>query len=134
MTALTAAETAAARRLIELALAEDLDAAGDRTSQATIPADLPGRAAFVARAARAVAAARATAPDLPVEVEVDTAEQFEAALACRPDVILLDNMPPDLMRQCVARRDAAGLSVLLEASGGVNLQTIGPIAATGVDR
>src|SRR5438067_6248658 len=55
MSALTPAETAAARRLVELALAEDLDQAGDRTSQATIPADLPGRASFVARAAGVVA-------------------------------------------------------------------------------
>src|SRR5437764_3285 len=134
MAALTPAETAAARRLIDLALAEDLGAAGDRTSQATIPPDLPGRAAFVARAPgvvpdairRAVDAARASAPGLPVEVEVDTPEQFEAALACRPDIILLDNLPPDVMRQCVARRDAAGPGVLLEASGGVSLETIGP--------
>src|SRR3954470_12775803 len=83
---------------------------------------------------RAVAAARQHAPGLPVEVEVDTWEQFEAALACRPDIVLLDNMPPDLMRRCVERRNAVAAGVLLEASGGVNLQTIGPIAATGVDR
>src|SRR5581483_6255820 len=76
----------------------------------------------------------AHAPGVPVEVEVDTWEQLEAALACRPDIVLLDNMPPDLMRRCVERRDAAAPGVLLEASGGVNLQTIGAIAATGVDR
>jgi nicotinate-nucleotide pyrophosphorylase (carboxylating) len=265
---LTPTETAAARQLIALALAEDLGTAGDLTSQATIPADTPGRAALVARAAgvvaglpvaalvleavdphvvftplvadgtavtpgtrlataagpvrsilaaertalnflqrlsgvatltrryvdvtggrgqildtrkttpgwrllekyavrqggghnhriglsdgilvkdnhlaalgggpdairRAVDAARRDAPGLPVEVEVDTGEQFEAALACRPDIILLDNMPPDLMRRCVARRDAAGRGVQLEASGGVNLTTVAAIAATGVDR
>ncbi len=271
---LTAAEAAAARRLIDLALAEDLDTAGDVTSAATIPAAAPGRAAVVARAAgvvaglpvaglvcaavdpglafapavadgtavppatvlatvagpmrsvltaermalnflqrlsgvatltrryvdqvaprdsrgakcqvldtrkttpgwrllekyavrmggghnhrvglydgvlikdnhlaalgggpaavpRAVAAAREQAPGLPVEVEVDTWEQFEAALACGPDIVLLDNMPPELMRRCVERRDAVAPGVLLEASGGVNLQTVGAIAATGVDR
>jgi nicotinate-nucleotide pyrophosphorylase (carboxylating) len=267
MTTLTSAETTSARRLIELALAEDLDGAGDRTSQATIPADLPGRAAFVARVGgvvaglpvvalvleavdrtmrfepfvadgaavapgervatlagpmrsiltaertalnflqrlsgvasltrryvdaaggrarvldtrkttpgwrllekyavrqggghnhrmglfdgllikdnhlaalggggdairRAVDATRAHAPGLPVEVEVDTVEQFEAALACRPDIILLDNMQPDLMRHCVEVRDRGSHGVRLEASGGVNLQTIAAIAATGVD-
>ena len=265
---LTAAETTAARRLIDLALAEDLGPTGDVTSRATISADTPGRAAVVARAAgvvaglpvaelvcqavdpalafapavadgtavrpgtelatlagpmrsvltaertalnflqrlsgvatltrryvaaagggaqvldtrkttpgwrllekyavrtggghnhrvglydgvlikdnhlaalgggpaavpRAVAAARAHAPGLPVEVEVDTWEQFEAALGCRPDIVLLDNMPPDLLRRCAARRAAVAPGVLLEASGGVNLQTIGAIAATGVDR
>ena len=83
---------------------------------------------------RAVAAARAHAPGLPVEVEVDTWEQFEAALACRPDIVLLDNMPPDLLRRCAERRTAVAPGVMLEASGGVNLQTIGAIAATGVDR
>src|SRR5206468_4432000 len=82
---------------------------------------------------RAVAAARAHAPGLPVEVEVDTAEQFDAALACRPDIILLDNMPRELMRHCVEFRDATAPGVQLEASGGVNLQTIAAIAATGVD-
>jgi nicotinate-nucleotide pyrophosphorylase (carboxylating) len=265
---LTAAETAATRRLFDLALAEDLDTAGDVTSLATIPADTPGRATIVARAAgviaglpiaeivcaavdpslmftagtadgavaqpgaelatltgpmrsiltaertvlnflqrlsgvatltrryveaagghaqvldtrkttpgwrllekygvrmggghnhrvglydgvlikdnhlwalgggaaavpKAVAAARHHAPGLPVEVEVETWEQFEAALACRPDIILLDNMPPEMLRRCVARRNEIAPGVLLEASGGVNLQTIGPIAATGVDR
>jgi nicotinate-nucleotide pyrophosphorylase (carboxylating) len=268
MNPLTPAETAAAGRLIALALAEDLDTAGDVTSQATIPADAPGRAAVVARAAgvvaglpvaglvcaavdpaltcmplvadgtavtpgtrvatmagpmrsvltaertalnflqrlsgvatltrryadavggraqvldtrkttpgwrllekyavrmggghnhrvglydgvlikdnhlaalgggpaavrAAVAAARASTPGLPVEVEVETWDQFEAALDCRPDIVLLDNMPPEQLRRCVERRDAAAAGVQLEASGGVNLQTIGAIAATGVDR
>jgi nicotinate-nucleotide pyrophosphorylase (carboxylating) len=265
---LTADETAAARRLIELALAEDLDSAGDVTSLATIPADLSGRAVVIARAAgviaglpvaalvcaavdpaltftavvedgtpvepraelatmagpmrsiltvertalnflqrlsgvasltrryvdtvagksrvldtrkttpgwrllekyavrfggghnhrvglydgvlikdnhlaalgggpaavpRAVEAARRDAPGLPVEVEVETWEQFEAALSCRPDIVLLDNMPPDLMSRCVRRRDELAPGVLLEASGGVNLRSIAAFAATGVDR
>jgi nicotinate-nucleotide pyrophosphorylase (carboxylating) len=268
MSTLSPAEAAAARRLIDLALAEDLDDAGDVTSQAAIPADTPGQAAFVARAAgvvaglpvaalvleavdpqltftplvgdgtavtpgarlatatgpmrsiltaertalnflqrlsgvatlthryveaaggraqvldtrkttpgwrllekyavrqggghnhriglydgllikdnhlaalgggpgairAAIATARQLFPALPVEVEVDTPDQFEAVLACRPDIILLDNMPPDLLRRCVERRNAVAPGVRLEASGGVNLQTIGAIAATGVDR
>ncbi len=84
--------------------------------------------------ARAVAASRREAPGLPVEVEVDTAEQFEAALLTRPEFVLLDNMPPELLRRCAARRDEVAPTVKLEASGGVNLATIGDIAATGVDR
>jgi nicotinate-nucleotide pyrophosphorylase (carboxylating) len=51
----TAAELAACRKLVEMALEEDLDGAGDLTSQAVIPAELTGRAAFVARAAGVVA-------------------------------------------------------------------------------
>jgi nicotinate-nucleotide pyrophosphorylase (carboxylating) len=83
---------------------------------------------------KAVAAARRHAPGMPIEVEVETWEQFEAALACRPNIVLLDNMPSEMLRRCVARRNEVAPGVLLEASGGVNLQTIGPIAATGVDR
>jgi nicotinate-nucleotide pyrophosphorylase (carboxylating) len=83
---------------------------------------------------KAIAAARQHAPGLPVEVEVETWEQFEAALACRPDIVLLDNMPVEMLRRCAARRNEIARGVLLEASGGVNLQSIGAIAATGVDR
>ncbi len=71
---------------------------------------------------------------LPVEVEVDTLEQLEAALAVRADIVLLDNMTLDQLRVAVARRDAVAPGVLLEASGGVNLTTVRDIAATGVDR
>ncbi|MBA4064357.1 MAG: nicotinate-nucleotide diphosphorylase (carboxylating) [Isosphaera sp.] len=85
---------------------------------------------------RAVAAARAYPGNagLPVEVEVDTPEQLEHALAVRADIVLLDNMTPDQLRAAVARRDAVAPGVLLEASGGVNLATVAGIAATGVDR
>ncbi|MFL5329749.1 MAG: carboxylating nicotinate-nucleotide diphosphorylase [Gemmataceae bacterium] len=82
----------------------------------------------------AIAAARAHAPGLPIEVEVDSLEQFEAALAARPEIILLDNMNPDLLKQCVGRRDVVAKEVQLEASGGVNLETVVAIAATRVDR
>jgi nicotinate-nucleotide pyrophosphorylase (carboxylating) len=82
----------------------------------------------------AVAAARRDAPDLPVEVEVDSEAQFEVALACGPEFILLDNMPAATMARCVIRRDAVAPGVLLEASGGINLDTVGAIAAAGVDR
>jgi nicotinate-nucleotide pyrophosphorylase (carboxylating) len=71
---------------------------------------------------------------LPVEVEVDTLEQLEAALAAKADIVLLDNMTLDMMRAAVARRDAISPESKLEASGGVNLATVRDIAATGVDR
>src|SRR5262249_22892676 len=71
---------------------------------------------------------------VPIELEVDTLEQLDAALATGPDIVLLDNMPPGMLREAVRRRDAVAPKVLLEASGGVNLHTIRPIAETGVDR
>jgi nicotinate-nucleotide pyrophosphorylase (carboxylating) len=82
----------------------------------------------------AVAAARALSTALTVEIEVDSVELCEAALAAGPDFILLDNMPLKKLRQCVQRRDAVAPEVKLEASGGVNLDTIAGIAATGVER
>lgn len=69
-----------------------------------------------------------------VEVEVESLEQLSAVLPARPDVVLLDNMPPALLVQAVARRNAAAPYVLLEASGGVTLETVRAIAETGVDR
>ena len=71
---------------------------------------------------------------LPVEVEVDTLEQLEEALASKADIVLLDNMPLEMLRVAVQRRDAIALETKLEASGGVSLATVRAIAATGVDR
>jgi nicotinate-nucleotide pyrophosphorylase (carboxylating) len=84
----------------------------------------------------------ASQPDLSpqtiVEIEVDSLEQLRDALPAAPDIVLLDNMSTDLLRQAVAMRDAATTegtsSVQLEASGGVTLQTLRAIAETGVDR
>jgi nicotinate-nucleotide pyrophosphorylase (carboxylating) len=68
------------------------------------------------------------------EVEVDTLEQLVQVLPANPDLVLLDNMEPGTLRQAVARRDAMNPAVELEASGGVNLNTIRAIAESGVDR
>jgi nicotinate-nucleotide pyrophosphorylase (carboxylating) len=65
-----------------------------------------------------------------VEVEVDSLDQLEEALAEAPDVIMLDNFSLDDLREAVRR--TAG-RVVLEASGGVNLETVRAIAETGVD-
>ncbi|WP_425088353.1 carboxylating nicotinate-nucleotide diphosphorylase [Stappia sp.] len=79
----------------------------------------------------AIEAARAFAGHLvKIEVEVDTLAQLEEALAARPDVVMLDNMAPDTLRKAVAMADGA---VTLEASGGVNLDSVAAIAETGVD-
>jgi nicotinate-nucleotide pyrophosphorylase (carboxylating) len=70
----------------------------------------------------------------PIEIEVDDLDQLDAALACRPAIVLLDNMSVDTMREAVRRRNEKAPEVLLEASGGVNLTTIRAIAETGVER
>ncbi len=78
----------------------------------------------------AVAAARAKYPDLKIEVEVDTIDQLKEALTTKPDWVLLDNMPPPVLRECVAL--CKGICKT-EASGGINLNTIYDVAQTGVD-
>ncbi len=80
--------------------------------------------------APAVRLARQAATGLPVQVEVDRLDQIEEALDAGADRLLLDNMDPATLRGAVAI--VAG-RVPLEASGGVNLETIGAIARTGID-
>ena len=90
-------------------------------------AEVIGPAAMRARAAGAAF----------IEVEVDTLEQLAALLtlpAGTVEYVLLDNMPPEVLRQAVAMRDAAGSAVELEASGGITLDTARAIAETGVER
>ncbi len=78
----------------------------------------------------AVAAARGKYPELKIEVEVDTVAQLKEALETKPDWVLLDNMPPKVLRECVALCKGICRS---EASGGINLGTIYDVAQTGVD-
>ena len=72
-----------------------------------------------------------------VEVEADSLEQLTILLAVEPgliDIILLDNIPPAALRDAVALRDQHNPDLALEASGGITLDTIGAVAATGVER
>ena len=78
----------------------------------------------------AVRLAKAARTGLQVQVEVDRIDQIEEALGAGADRLLLDNMPAETLREAVAV--VAG-RVPLEASGGVNLETIAGIAASGVD-
>lgn len=83
----------------------------------------------------AVASARRDAPFADfIEVEVDTLEQFDKALASKADIILLDNLGPEALAEAVRRRDVSGSSAKLEASGGITLETVGAKARAGVDR
>lgn len=79
-------------------------------------------------------ARRSVPPGVTVEVEVDRLEQLRAVLPIGPDIVLLDNMGLDSLRQAVQLRDSLAPQVQLEASGGVTLATVADIARTGVDR
>jgi nicotinate-nucleotide pyrophosphorylase (carboxylating) len=81
----------------------------------------------------AITAARRVAPKLPVEVEVESLEEFAEALAARPDIILVDEFTQADMRKAVALNRADARPVKIEASGSVSLDTVRAIAATGVD-
>jgi nicotinate-nucleotide pyrophosphorylase (carboxylating) len=78
----------------------------------------------------AVRAARTRFPSLPLEVEARSTAELDRALAAKPDLILLDNMTLVEIAAAVAR--VAG-RVPLEASGGITLDTLAAVAATGVD-
>lgn len=81
--------------------------------------------------AEAVRRARTYIPHtLKIEVETETVEQVREALAAGADIIMLDNMDCPTMRSCV---ELIAGEALVEASGGVNLDTVQAIAATGVD-
>jgi len=69
-----------------------------------------------------------------IEVEVDTLEQLSSVLSACPDIVLLDNMPPAILREAVRLRNTRAPQVQLEASGGIDLHRIREIAETGVER
>jgi nicotinate-nucleotide pyrophosphorylase (carboxylating) len=83
--------------------------------------------------AAAVAGARAQAPGLMVEVETETLAEFDQALAAGPDLIMLDEYAPAALAEAVRRNRAAARPVALEVSGGVTLEDLPALAATGVD-
>jgi nicotinate-nucleotide pyrophosphorylase (carboxylating) len=84
--------------------------------------------------AEAVTKARATWPARTIHVEADSLEKVAEALAAGADAILLDNLGVDGVRAAVELANAhAGRRPLLEASGGITLDTIGAYATTGVD-
>ncbi|QDU71297.1 carboxylating nicotinate-nucleotide diphosphorylase [Mucisphaera calidilacus] len=79
--------------------------------------------------------ARSAFPDLMFfEIEIDRLAQLPPVLEARPDIVLLDNMAPDTLREAVALRDRLAPDVRLEASGGITEQTLRSVAETGVDR
>lgn len=72
--------------------------------------------------------------EMMVEVEVDSLAQLREVLPAGPDIVLLDNMPPALLREAVAIRNELAPQIELEASGGITLESIRSVAETGVER
>ena len=82
----------------------------------------------------AVTAARKQIPHtMKIEVEAESMKQAEEAVSCGADIIMLDNMSPENMKEAVAYIKQAAPHVIVEASGGVTLSTIYAIAQSGVD-
>ena len=82
---------------------------------------------------KALEAVRAAAPDLPVEVEVDSLEQLDEVLALKPQLVLLDNFEPWATQAAVQRRNSTSPETKLESSGGLSLEMAEDYARTGVD-
>jgi len=83
--------------------------------------------------ARAVAAAKSSGTKVPVEVEVESLDELEQAIAAGADIALLDDFALEDLAEAVTLNRSAPRSLKLEASGGVTLESIRRIAETGVD-
>lgn len=81
----------------------------------------------------ALTAVRAAAPDLPVEVEVDSLEQLDEVLALAPQLVLLDNFELWATQMAVSRRSNRSPQTKLESSGGLTIDQAADYARTGVD-
>lgn len=83
---------------------------------------------------KAVTTAKVLYPEKPVEIEVESLEEFEIAAAAKADIIMLDNFTlTDLKTAVALNKEKYDAYSKLEASGGVNNKTLRPIAETGVD-
>jgi nicotinate-nucleotide pyrophosphorylase (carboxylating) len=84
--------------------------------------------------ARAIYAARTSQPDMPLEIECRNMDEVAYALGAGADRLLLDNMDPEQLREAVKlRNEQGGDTPMLEASGGVSLETVRTIAESGID-
>ncbi|TBR19397.1 carboxylating nicotinate-nucleotide diphosphorylase [bacterium] len=84
--------------------------------------------------AKRIAAFRRRHPRVPVQVEADSLDQLRLALNLKPELVLLDNMGPALLRKAIALARREAPRVGLEVSGGVDLATIRALAKLGPDR
>lgn len=70
---------------------------------------------------------------MTIEIETESLDQLKQALQHKADIIMLDNMPLEIMRQAVQMIRQQNGQVKIEASGNITLETIRPVAKTGVD-
>lgn len=83
---------------------------------------------------KAIASVRATMPyPLSIEVETENLDEVSQAVAHGADIIMLDNMSPELMREAIALIRGENPRIKIEASGNITLETIRAVAETGVD-
>lgn len=83
---------------------------------------------------QAILSARDAIPHtMKIEVEVENEQQLEEAIKSKADIIMLDNMKPDRMKEAVKRVKRELPHVIVEASGSISLETIKQVAETGVD-
>jgi len=124
--------------LFDAILIKDNHLALGRSEQgaaAYTPAEAVRKArAFLAQQSAGEAPRGAPDAEMLVEIEVDSLDQLRAVLPEKPDLVLLDNMPPDVLREAVRIRDSGGYASELEASGGISLATVRAVAETGVER
>ena len=90
-------------------------------------------AAMAGGVGTAVQRAREERPDLPVEVECRNLEEVREGLESAADRLLLDNMAPADLQEAVAAARTVGDAPELEASGGITLENVAQVAASGVD-
>jgi nicotinate-nucleotide pyrophosphorylase (carboxylating) len=90
-------------------------------------------AALAGGVGEAVRRAREAHPDLPIEVECRNLDEVRQGAVAGADRLLLDNMSPDELREAVAAAQGSNGNPELEASGGITLENVAEVAATGVD-
>ena len=79
-------------------------------------------------------AKRTVQKSMPVGIEIKNLKELEEALKTKADYILLDNMKPEMVKQCLQLRAQAGKKIPFEVSGGINLDNVRSYAELGVER
>ncbi len=104
-----------------------------RTDLSDMPLVKENHIAAAGSVTAAIEAARKQHEGLPVEIEVESGDELLEALTAGADRLLLDNFPLNDLRRAVTLTRETAPRTLLEASGGIELATVGQVAETGVD-
>ena len=108
---------------------------GELTTPRTVPSAAEGRLASRENVILEMVnmARKKVQKNIKVEIEVQNLEEFKQAIKAKPDIIMLDNMKLEEIKEAVNFRDKSGIKVFIEASGGVDLDNVEKIASSGVD-